>query len=201
MEKNAIVLFDYEPSEHDDLRLVKGKKIKVIQVDTENEGWSLGKNKDGVKGIYPSNYVSIQDDGPPAPPRPKRRSVKAPTESDLEVEEKRSVVVEDNISDSTFVVLDSWDLGVPADSYVLGQKTPIWKYPSFIDLVADPYVDGKRIDEKTQWDFKNVSIMDSLSKSIKFFSKLCDILCRSPHVEKPWKKIIWDLKMRVLRHH
>ena len=24
MEKNAIVLFDYEPSEHDELRLVKG---------------------------------------------------------------------------------------------------------------------------------------------------------------------------------
>ena len=99
MEKNAIVLFDYEPSEHDELRLVKGEEIKVIQVDTENEGWSLGKNKDGVKGIYPSNYVSIQDDGPPAPPRPKRRSVKA-TESDLEVEEK-GVAVEDNISDST----------------------------------------------------------------------------------------------------
>ena len=91
-------------------------------------------------------------------------------------------------------MLDSWDLGVPADSYVLGQKTPIWKYPSFIDLVADPYVDGKRIDEKHNGTLKNVSIMDSLSKSIKFFSKLCDILCRSPHVEKPWKKIIWDLK-------
>ena len=35
VEKNAIVLFDYEPSENDELRLVKGEEIKVMRINTE----------------------------------------------------------------------------------------------------------------------------------------------------------------------
>ena len=92
------------------------------------------------------------------------------------------------------MLVDSWDLGVPSQNYVLGQKIPIWKYPQFIDLIADPYVDGRRINDKTKLNLKNGSILDSISRSVKFLSKLCDVLCRSPHLEKPWKKIIWDVK-------
>ena len=61
-QKNAIVLFNYDPKEHDELKLIKGEQIIVLEETTENDGWSLGQNQDGVKGIYPSNYVSVQSD-------------------------------------------------------------------------------------------------------------------------------------------
>jgi hypothetical protein len=202
--KNAIVLYNYEPKEHDELKLVKGEQIIVLEEVTENDGWSLGQNQDGVKGIYPSNYVSIQSEDTPPTPKPKRTSIKKiPTvEQNGEVEEKTAIsnsgintsIVEPNVSDNSFVLVDSWDLGVPSQNYVLGQKIPIWKYPQFIDLIADPYVDGRRINDKTKLNLKNGSILDSISRSVKFLSKLCDVLCRSPHLEKSWKKIIWDVK-------
>ena len=49
--KNAIVLYNYEPKEHDELKLMKGEQIIVLEEVTENDGWSLGQNQDGVKGI------------------------------------------------------------------------------------------------------------------------------------------------------
>ena len=74
-QKNAIVLFNYDPKEHDELKLIKGEQIIVLEETTENDGWSLGQNQDGVKGIYPSNYVSVQSDEASPPPRPKQHKI------------------------------------------------------------------------------------------------------------------------------
>ena len=179
--KSALVLFSYEAQEEDELSLEKGAKIRVIKEKTGNEGWSLGMNANGTRGIFPSNYVSIEEAAPP-PPRPKRGSV-------LTTEELEST---DEPKEDSFVVVDGWDLGVPPETRVLGQKGPLWRHPCFIDMIADPYVDGKRIDSKTLVPKSN--ILDRLSTSLNFFSTVCDILCRAPHLSRGWKKIVWDMK-------
>lgn len=77
------VLYDWEPESNDDLRLVAGATVTVIE---KNEhGWWLGIIVSDVgvhKGYFPKNYVkakkSKEPDAPKPPPRPSSTTTTSP---------------------------------------------------------------------------------------------------------------------------
>jgi hypothetical protein len=54
----AIAEYDYEASEDNELTFAEGQKIVNIQMIDED--WWLGELENGEKGLFPSNYVSLQ---------------------------------------------------------------------------------------------------------------------------------------------
>mmetsp|Transcript_26328 Transcript_26328/g.42650 ORF Transcript_26328/g.42650 Transcript_26328/m.42650 type:complete len:487 (-) Transcript_26328:33-1493(-) len=58
----ATVLFEYTPVEDGEMALQVGDTIQVLEI--EEDGWWLGRNKDGGIGIFPGGYVKRLD-----PPR------------------------------------------------------------------------------------------------------------------------------------
>ncbi|ODV63382.1 SH3 domain-containing protein ASCRUDRAFT_73257 [Ascoidea rubescens DSM 1968] len=57
--KYCIAKFDYEPKENGDLNLFKNEKIKIID-DSDKCGWWIGENAQGVRGLFPANYVQVE---------------------------------------------------------------------------------------------------------------------------------------------
>ena len=52
-------MFSYEPESPDELRLVEGDIITVLNKDVAyNEGWWQGA-VNGIVGIFPSNFVEL----------------------------------------------------------------------------------------------------------------------------------------------
>ncbi|CAJ0579108.1 unnamed protein product, partial [Mesorhabditis spiculigera] len=50
----------YEPQDTDELAFVAGEKIKVLdsfETDQLDDGWLIGENQDGVRGIFPENFT------------------------------------------------------------------------------------------------------------------------------------------------
>ena len=52
-------LYDYDSQVDGDLRFCKDQVIELL--DSSNNDWWIGINKDGVQGYIPSNYVAMQD--------------------------------------------------------------------------------------------------------------------------------------------
>ena len=48
------VLFEYEAQREDELTLVPGEELTILQ---EDEGWWLGAMPDGRQGLFPSNFT------------------------------------------------------------------------------------------------------------------------------------------------
>ncbi|KAL7308875.1 actin binding protein [Mucor circinelloides] len=64
---SAVVLFEYEASETNEMSLLEGEV--VTQIDQVDEGWWFGVSEDGKKqGLFPANYVQIleQEEQPAA---------------------------------------------------------------------------------------------------------------------------------------
>ncbi|KAI8074771.1 hypothetical protein BC940DRAFT_289052 [Gongronella butleri] len=58
---SAVALFDYEPTESNELRLVEGQI--VYNIDQVDEGWWYGTSEDGKQqGLFPSNFVEVLED-------------------------------------------------------------------------------------------------------------------------------------------
>ena len=57
----AIALYDYEKAEDNELELREGEIITSI--DMLDEDWWMGQNSRGESGLFPSNYVEVQNDG------------------------------------------------------------------------------------------------------------------------------------------
>lgn len=53
----AVVLFDYNTQESDELTLKKGDVISKIQI--REGGWWEGTIKDGRRGLFPGNFVEV----------------------------------------------------------------------------------------------------------------------------------------------
>eukprot|EP00004_Rigifila_ramosa_P009051 TRINITY_DN2050_c0_g1_i1.p1 TRINITY_DN2050_c0_g1~~TRINITY_DN2050_c0_g1_i1.p1 ORF type:complete len:435 (-),score=115.51 TRINITY_DN2050_c0_g1_i1:111-1394(-) len=53
--KKYKVLFDYNAEGEDELSIKTGE---TVTVEEENEGWYIGTNSSGKKGMFPSNYVT-----------------------------------------------------------------------------------------------------------------------------------------------
>ncbi|KAL0141820.1 SH3 domain-containing protein [Mucor lusitanicus] len=68
--ERAMVLHDYKPENVDEIRLMRGEYVTVID-HMENDGWWKGISESGATGIFPSNFVQILEDEKP-PQRPAR---------------------------------------------------------------------------------------------------------------------------------
>ncbi|KAJ4394287.1 actin binding protein [Gnomoniopsis smithogilvyi] len=73
--ERAVVEYDYEKAEDNEIELKEGEY--VTNIERVDEDWWMGTNSQGESGLFPSNYVTIvEDDGadaghaaaPPPPP-------------------------------------------------------------------------------------------------------------------------------------
>ena len=61
--KRALVQYDYEKAEENELELHEGEYVTNIEM--VDEDWWMGQNSQGERGLFPSNYVElVEDDGP-----------------------------------------------------------------------------------------------------------------------------------------
>lgn len=75
-----MVLHDYKPENEDEIKLMRGEYVTVID-HMENDGWWKGISESGATGIFPSNFVQILEEDKP-PQRPARaRPATVKTES------------------------------------------------------------------------------------------------------------------------
>ena len=70
--KSAIVQYDYEKGEDNEIELKEGEHVTNIEMVDEN--WWMGTNVHGESGLFPSNYVEVVEGedaaGAPAPHQP-----------------------------------------------------------------------------------------------------------------------------------
>jgi hypothetical protein len=75
--QRAVIIYDYEKAEDNEVELREGEY--VTNIEFVDEDWWMGQNSQGESGLFPSNYVElIQDDGddggasapPPLPTHP-----------------------------------------------------------------------------------------------------------------------------------
>lgn len=67
----AIVQYDYEKAEDNEVELREGEQ--VTDIDMVDEDWWMGTNSQGERGLFPANYVELadgEDVGAAAPPLP-----------------------------------------------------------------------------------------------------------------------------------
>jgi len=58
--KRALIQFDYEKAEDNELELKEGEYVTNIEM--VDEDWWIGQNSRGETGLFPSNYVELADD-------------------------------------------------------------------------------------------------------------------------------------------
>jgi hypothetical protein len=64
--KRALVQYDYEKAEDNELELTEGNYVTNIEM--VDEDWWMGTNSKGESGLFPSNYVElVEDEEAPAP--------------------------------------------------------------------------------------------------------------------------------------
>jgi drebrin-like protein len=67
--KRALIQYDYEKAEDNEIELKEGEYVTNIEM--VDEDWWMGQNSAGESGLFPANYVEVveeeHDDGPPAP--------------------------------------------------------------------------------------------------------------------------------------
>ncbi|KAH0527716.1 hypothetical protein TsFJ059_002670 [Trichoderma semiorbis] len=66
--KRALVQYDYEKAEDNEIDLVEGEY--VTNIDMVDDDWWMGTNVRGESGLFPSNYVELVEDDAAAPPPP-----------------------------------------------------------------------------------------------------------------------------------
>ncbi|KAM7190625.1 hypothetical protein V8F20_009642 [Naviculisporaceae sp. PSN 640] len=74
-DKRALIQFDYEKAEDNEINLREGEY--VTDIDMVDDDWWFGTNSQGARGLFPSSYVELVEDGPstasvpePAPQAP-----------------------------------------------------------------------------------------------------------------------------------
>ncbi|KAG8165025.1 hypothetical protein KVR01_005300 [Diaporthe batatas] len=83
--KRAIIEYDYEKAEENELELREGEY--VTNIDMVDDDWWMGTNSRGESGLFPSNYVTLVEDddatagaGQAAAPPPPPAAAAAPAE-------------------------------------------------------------------------------------------------------------------------
>ncbi|KAJ2960928.1 hypothetical protein NQZ79_g3773 [Umbelopsis isabellina] len=80
-ETKAIVTHHYDPDQEDELSLMKGEYVVILERDADDDWWK-GRNERGEIGVFPSNFVKeISDETPPPPPSRSSRGMSATSES------------------------------------------------------------------------------------------------------------------------
>lgn len=59
--KRAIVQYDHEKADVDEIELVEGQY--VTNIEFVDDDWWMGTNEKGESGLFPSNYVELVEDG------------------------------------------------------------------------------------------------------------------------------------------
>lgn len=59
--KSAVVQYDYEKGEANEIELKEGEH--VTDIDMVDKNWWMGTNAHGESGLFPSNYVELIEDG------------------------------------------------------------------------------------------------------------------------------------------
>lgn len=80
--KRAVILYDYEKAEDNEVELREGDHVSDI--DMVDEDWWMGTNSQGERGLFPANYVELvegDDDDGAAPPLPSHPSAPQEVES------------------------------------------------------------------------------------------------------------------------
>jgi hypothetical protein len=80
--KRAIISYDYEKAEDNEVELREGEY--VTDIDMVDEDWWMGTNSQGERGLFPANYVELVEDddsGAAAPPPPTHPSAPEEVES------------------------------------------------------------------------------------------------------------------------
>lgn len=82
--KRALIQYDYEKAEDNEIELVEGQYVTNIEM--VDEDWWMGTNSKGEVGLFPSNYVELVDDdedddrgAAPAPPPPAPVAQRSPS--------------------------------------------------------------------------------------------------------------------------
>ncbi|KAL0938859.1 Drebrin-like protein [Colletotrichum truncatum] len=78
----ALIQYDYEKAEDNELELREGEYVTNIEM--VDEDWWMGTNSRGESGLFPSNYVELVDDEPE--PAPAARSAPPPAPAQAEPE-------------------------------------------------------------------------------------------------------------------
>ncbi|KAI8080334.1 SH3 domain-containing protein [Thamnidium elegans] len=80
LSSRAMVLHDYLPESTDEIKLMRGEYVTVVD-QLDNDGWWKGTSESGETGLFPSTFVQIlQDDKPPQRPvRARPATVKTDT--------------------------------------------------------------------------------------------------------------------------
>jgi len=72
--QRAVIQYDYEKAEDNELELVEGQYVTNIEM--VDEDWWMGTNAKGESGLFPANYVELvegeeeEETAPPPAPRP-----------------------------------------------------------------------------------------------------------------------------------
>ena len=69
--RRALVQYDYEKAEDNELELKEGEVVSNIEMVDEN--WWMGQNSRGESGLFPSNYVELVEDEDSAQPSSQAR--------------------------------------------------------------------------------------------------------------------------------
>ncbi|CDH56114.1 predicted protein [Lichtheimia corymbifera JMRC:FSU:9682] len=64
----GMVLHEYEPQNDDELKLMRGEYVTIID-KLDDQGWWKGSNESGASGVFPSNFVQILEEQQRPPPR------------------------------------------------------------------------------------------------------------------------------------
>jgi drebrin-like protein len=87
--KRAIVLYDYEKAEDNEIDLHEDEV--VTDIDFVDEDWWMGFNSKNEMGLFPSNYVKlVEDDAPPAAPMSSADSSKLPVQAAPQLNEEEA---------------------------------------------------------------------------------------------------------------
>lgn len=57
----GMVLHEYEPQNDDELKLLRGEYVTIID-KLDDQGWWKGSNESGASGVFPSNFVQILEE-------------------------------------------------------------------------------------------------------------------------------------------
>ncbi|KAM0137237.1 hypothetical protein ACHAPC_001817 [Botrytis cinerea] len=66
--KRALIQYDYEKAEDNELELVEGEYVTNIEM--VDDDWWMGTNSKGESGLFPSNYVELVEDEEESAPAP-----------------------------------------------------------------------------------------------------------------------------------
>ncbi|TAQ85032.1 hypothetical protein B7494_g6644 [Chlorociboria aeruginascens] len=74
--KRALIQYDYEKAEDNELELTEGEYVTNIEM--VDDDWWMGTNSKGESGLFPSNYVELVEEEAPAPVHEPPAPVAAP---------------------------------------------------------------------------------------------------------------------------